>query len=181
LVALRFVPSESAFAYFETLKSYLMSHGRPLAFYSDKHSIFRVSKAQGGQGMTQFGRALSELAIKILRADSSQAKGRVERVNRTLQDWLVKELRIEGISTLAAANAYLPAFVARFNERFAGAPARTEDLHRPLECEPAQLDTILAWRATLCHAATGALLRQQAELRPVRTKTNSEAGGYVPA
>jgi transposase len=148
LVALRFVPSESALAYFETLKSYLTSHGRPLAFYSDKHSIFRVSKAQaqGGQGMTQFGRALSELGIEILCANSSQAKGRVERVNRTLQDRLVKELRLEGISTLAAANAYLPAFVARFNERFAIAPARSEDWHRPLEGGPAQLDMILAWR-----------------------------------
>jgi IS30 family transposase len=136
LVALRFVPSNSAFAYFETLKSYLMRQGRPLAFYSDKHSIFRVSKAQaqGGQGMTQFGRALSELGIEILCANSSQAKGRVERVNRTLRDRLVKELRLEGIATLEAANAYLPAFVARFNERFAGAPARSEDLHRPLEC-----------------------------------------------
>jgi transposase len=148
LVALRFVPSESAFAYFETLKGYLASHGRPLAFYSDKHSIFRVSKpqAQGGQGMTQFGRALSELGIEILCANSSQAKGRVERVNRTLQDRLVKELRLEGVSTIEAANIYLPAFVARFNDRFATVPARPENLHRPLERPPVQLDTILAWR-----------------------------------
>lgn len=148
LVALRFVPSESAFAYFETLKGYLASHGRPLAFYSDKHSIFRVSKpqAQGGQGMTQFGRALSELGIEILCANSSQAKGRVERVNRTLQDRLVKELRLEGVSTIEAANIYLPAFVARFNDRFATVPARPENLHRPLERPTVQLDTILAWR-----------------------------------
>lgn len=148
LVALRFVQSESAFAYFEALKGYLASYGRPLAFYSDKHSIFRVSKphAQSGQGMTQFGRALSELSIEILCANSSQAKGRVERVNRTLQDRLVKELRLEEISTIKAANAYLPGFIGRFNERFASAPARPNDLHRPLERNPAQLDTILAWR-----------------------------------
>jgi hypothetical protein len=76
-VALRLVPSESAFTYFETLKDYLGSQGRPLAFYSDKHSIFRISKpqAEGGQGMTQFGRALSELGIEILCANSSQAGG----------------------------------------------------------------------------------------------------------
>src|SRR5208283_2736681 len=81
LVALRFVGSESAFAYFETLKGYLTAFGRPVAFYSDKHSIFRVSKAEakGGQGVTQFGRAVSELGIEILCANSSQAKGRVER------------------------------------------------------------------------------------------------------
>lgn len=73
------------------LDGYLTAHGRPLAFYSDKHSVFRVSRteANGGQGMTQFGRALAELSIEILCANSSQAKGRVERVNRTLQDRLV--------------------------------------------------------------------------------------------
>ena len=148
LVALRFVGSESAFAYFETLKGYLTDFGRPVAFYSDKHSIFRVSKAEakGGQGVTQFGRAVSELGIEILCANSSQAKGRVERVNRTLQDRLVKELRLEKIATLDAANAYLPAFVARFNERFATDPARPKNLHRPLEHSPADLDAILAWR-----------------------------------
>lgn len=130
------------------MKGYLASYGRPLAFYSDKHSIFRVSKpqAQGGQGMTQFGRALSELSIEILCANSSQAKGRVERVNRTLQDRLVKELRLEGISTIEAANACLPAFIGRFNDRFASDPARLNDVHRPLERTPAKLDTILAWR-----------------------------------
>ena len=130
------------------LKGYLASYGRPLAFYSDKHSIFRVSKpdAEGGQGMTQFGRALSDLGIEILCANSSQAKGRVERVNRTLQDRLVKELRLDSISTLEAANAYLSGFVARFNDRFATAPARPENHHRPLARTLADLDAILAWR-----------------------------------
>ncbi|MGQ7480647.1 ISNCY family transposase, partial [Streptococcus suis] len=92
--------SESAFTYFEALELYLDTYGRPIAFYSDKHSVFRVAKteAKGGQGMTQFGRALSELNIEILCANSSQAKGRVERANRTLQDRLVKELRLAGVS-----------------------------------------------------------------------------------
>ena len=82
---LRFVALESAFACFEALQGYLETHGRPVAFYSDKHAVFRVAKkdAKGGQGMTQFGRALAELGIEILCANSSQAKGRVERVNRT--------------------------------------------------------------------------------------------------
>src|SRR5918997_4362811 len=144
LVALRFVPSESAFAYFETLKSYLTRHGRPLAFYSDKHSIFRVSKAQaqGGQGMTQFGRALSELGIEILCANSSQAKGRVERANRTLQDRLVKELRVAGINSIEAGNAFLPGF----NARFSVVPARSDDLHRPLNIPPERLRLILCRR-----------------------------------
>jgi transposase len=85
LMQLRFVRSESAFTYFEALELYLKRHGAPIAFYSDKHSVFRVAKkdARGGQGMTQFGRALCELNIEILCANSSQAKGRVERMNRT--------------------------------------------------------------------------------------------------
>ena len=92
LMELRFVPSESTFAYFEALKAYLRRHGKPVAFYSDKHSIFRVSNenAVSGTGMTQFGRALSELNIEILCANTSQAKGRVERAHHTLQDRLVK-------------------------------------------------------------------------------------------
>jgi hypothetical protein len=95
LMELRFVASESTFAYFEALKAYLRRHGKPVAFYSDKHSIFRVSNENtaSGNGMTQFGRALSELNIEILCANTSQAKGRVERAHHTLQD------RLEGAET----------------------------------------------------------------------------------
>src|ERR671916_210550 len=117
LMALGFVASESTFAYFGVLRRYLETHGKPVAFYSDKHSIFRVSKedAAGGDGMTQFGRAMAELNIEILCANSSQAKGRVERAHATLQDRLVKELRLAGISDLEAANAFLPGFVNNYN------------------------------------------------------------------
>ena len=148
LMQLRFVPSESAFTYFEALKGYLETHGCPIAFYSDRHSIFRVPRkdAKGGQGMTQFGRALAELNIEILCASSSQAKGRVERVNRTLQDRLVKELRMAGVSSIEAGNAFLPGFIARFNARFAVAPARPNDLHRPLNIPPERLRMILCRR-----------------------------------
>lgn len=148
LMQLRFVPSESAFTYFETLQGYLASHGRPVAFYSDKHSVFRVTRkdAKGGQGMTQFGRALAELGIEILCASSSQAKGRVERANRTLQDRLVKELRLAGISDLEAGNAFLPSFIERFNARFAVVPARSDDRHRPLNMAPERLRAILCQR-----------------------------------
>jgi hypothetical protein len=93
---LRFVASESAFDYFRATRDYLETHGKPVAFYSDKHSIFRVNSkdAAGGDGVTQFGRALSELNIDIICANSPQAKGRVERAFGTLQDRLVKELRL---------------------------------------------------------------------------------------
>jgi hypothetical protein len=144
---LRFVSSESTFAYFAALKTYLGRHGKPVAFYSDKHSIFRVSKenAASGDGMTQFGRALSELNIEILCANTSQAKGRVERAHSTLQDRLVKELRLADISTLDEANAFLPGFIAHYNGRFAKPPARDKDLHRVIS--PRQdLDDVLCWR-----------------------------------
>jgi hypothetical protein len=108
LMQLRFVTSESAFDYFRATRAYLEAHGKPVAFYSDKHGIFRVNAkdAIGGDRITQFGRVLSELNIDIICANSPQAKGRVERAFATLQDRLVKELRLAGISTIAAANAW---------------------------------------------------------------------------
>src|SRR4051794_13830698 len=111
--------SESTFDYFRATRSYLERHGKPVAFYSDKHSIFRVNAkdAAGGDGATQFGRALTELNIHILCANSPQAKGRVERAFGTLQDRLVKELRLAGISTVEAANAWLPGFVEDYNKK----------------------------------------------------------------
>ncbi|PYE43141.1 winged helix-turn helix protein [Rhizobium sp. PP-F2F-G20b] len=148
LMQLRFVRSESAFTYFEALALYLERHGAPIAFYSDKHSVFRVARqdAKGGQGMTQFGRALCELNIEILCANSSQAKGRVERMNRTLQDRLVKDLRLLGIDNMEAGNAFLPDFMESYNTRFAVTPARSEDLHRPLNLAPDRLTEILCKR-----------------------------------
>ncbi|MCO7739392.1 ISNCY family transposase [Brucella intermedia] len=148
LMQLRFVRSESAFTYFEALEHYLKHHGAPFAFYSDKHAVFRVAKkdARGGQGMTQFGRALCELNIEILCANSSQAKGRVERMNRTLQDRLVKELRLAGIDNMEAGNAFLPGFMEDYNTRFAITPARPDDLHRPMNLTPDRLAEILCKR-----------------------------------
>ncbi len=148
LMLLRFVRSESAFSYFEALALYLREHGAPIAFYSDKHSVFRVVKkdAKGGQAMTQFGRALCELNIEILCANSSQAKGRVERMNRTLQDRLVKALRLAGVDNMAAGNAFLSSFMSRYNARFSVVPARSDDLHRLLNLAPDRLTEILCKR-----------------------------------
>ena len=92
---------------------------KPVTLYSDKHSIFRVVRreAPSSDGMTQFGRALHELNIDILCANTSQAKGRVERAHQTLQDRLVKELRLQGISDKAAGSAFpfLSTFSAGYN------------------------------------------------------------------
>ena len=105
--------------------------------------------------MTQFGRALHALNIDIICANSSPAKGRVERANKTLQDRLVKELRLAGAATLAEGNALLPAFIADYNARFAKAPANAKDLHRPLRAGD-DLDDAFAWKEerTLSQALT---------------------------
>jgi hypothetical protein len=147
LMQMRFVASESAFDYFRTIRAYLQAYGKPVALYSDKHGIFRVNAkdAVGGDRITQFGRALMALNIDIICANSPQAKGRIERAFGTLQDRMVKELRLAGISTIAAANAWLPGFIDSYNARFGRQPANAKDLHRPLTAAD-NLDEILAWR-----------------------------------
>ena len=147
LQELRFVASESAFDYFASTRSYLERYGKPVAFYSDKASIFRVAapEAAKGAGITQFGRALSELNIDIVCAHTPQAKGRVERAHLTLQDRLVKELRLRGLSTPEAGNAYLPEFRGDYNERFSREPASCHDAHRPVR-DDEDLDRIFTWQ-----------------------------------
>ena len=147
LMTLRFAASESAFSYFLATRNYLEAHGKPVAFYSDKHGIFRVNSkdAAGGKGRTQFGRALTELNIDIICANQPHAKGRVERAFGTLQDRLVKELRLAGVSGIEQANAWLPGFLADYNGRFGRQPLNGTDLHRPLSASD-DLDEILAWR-----------------------------------
>ena len=144
---LRFCPCETTFDYFQATKRYLETYGKPVAFYSDKHSIFRINKPDPttGSGMTQFGRALQDLNIDIICANSSQAKGRVERANRTLQDRLVKELRLRDISDIDAGNQYLPEFRQAFNQRFAKVPFNDKDLHRPLN-QFDDLEDALTWQ-----------------------------------
>jgi transposase len=134
LMYLQFVDAETTFNYFAGVRFYLSEFGKPLAFYSDKFGVFRVNipNALSGTGLTQFGRALKELDIELICAHSPQAKGRVERANQTLQDRLTKELRLRGLGTVAAANAYLPEFIAAYNQRFAVAPRSAESAHRPL-------------------------------------------------
>src|SRR5271169_968674 len=157
LMHLQFVESESTFAYFHAARAYLEAWGKPVAFYSDKHGVFRVNQtgALGGDGMTQFGRALHALNIDIICANSSQAKGRVERAHKTLQDRLVKELRLAGVRTLPEGNTLLPAFIADYNARFAKPPANKKDLHRPLRAGD-DLDDAFAWKEerTLSRALT---------------------------
>jgi transposase len=147
LVQLRFVDSESFFSYAGAAEEYFRRCGKPVAFYSDKHGIFRVNLPSAGSGdaLTQFGRAMQELDIQIICANTPQAKGRVERVNQTLQDRLVKEMRLRSISSLADGNAYLAEFIEDFNRRFAIEPRSSVNAHRPLTAKD-DLARILTWQ-----------------------------------
>ncbi len=150
LMELWFVPDETFFAYCEATRHYLERFGKPVAFYSDKHGIFRVNQERPlgtTSGLTQFGRAMHDLDIQIICANSPQAKGRIERANQTLQDRLVKELRLRGISDIETANAFLPEFREDFNRRFAVQPRSTHNAHRPL-LKADNLDVILTHQET---------------------------------
>ncbi|HEV7833042.1 MAG TPA: ISNCY family transposase [Caballeronia sp.] len=155
LMTLHFTATESTFSYFEATRQYIEAHGKPVALYSDRASVFHCSNPAStpGKGVTQYGRALYELNVDTLCANSSQAKGRVERANLTLQDRLVKELRLRKINTKEAANAYAPHFIADFNERFGKAPRSAYNAHRPLRADE-NLDLILTCRVSRCVSAT---------------------------
>jgi len=149
VVQLLFVESESFFSYCQAAEGYFRQYGKPVAFYSDKHGIFRVNVPSTGAGeaLTQFGRAMQDLNIQIICANSPQAKGRVERVIQTLQDRLPKELRLRGIANRMDGNAYLPEFIQDFNQRVAVEPRSTVDAHRPLTPKE-DLARILTWQET---------------------------------
>ncbi len=136
----RFVRHDSTPENLRLLRSYLRRWGRPLAFYTDKASLFKTSRPQqreeqlrGQLPKTQIGRALEELGIEWIPAHSPQAKGRIERFFGTAQDRLVKGLRKEGIDTLAGAQRYLErVFLPLWNRRFTVAAANPAEAHRPL-------------------------------------------------
>jgi len=130
----RFYPGDTVQAHMDLLGRWLKVQGRPVALYTDRHSIFQAQKR--GQidveGETQFSRALAELGIGLIRANSPQAKGRVERSFGTAQDRWVKELRLAKARTLDEANAVLEKLLPEHNRRFSVAAAEPANAHRPL-------------------------------------------------
>jgi hypothetical protein len=137
LLAARLVPGESTAAVMGVLRAVLQTHGLPQALYTDRaHWAFHTPRAGQGpdrQQLTQVGRALAQLGIEHIPAYSPQARGRSERVNRTLQDRLVNELRVAGIRSGAGANRYLAAhFLPAYNARFSRAPADPASAFVPL-------------------------------------------------
>jgi transposase len=158
LTALRFAPVESCKAYLETLRDHVLTHGTPLAFYSDRHGIFRVNAkdAEGGDGKTGFGRVVERLEIGLINALTPQAKGRVERANQTLQDRLVKEMRLRGICSMTEGQAFLAEFMQTWNAKFAVEPRDLRSAHRTWAKSDDELELVLASREerTLSKALT---------------------------
>jgi transposase len=150
ILAAQFFPSETAFGYLSLLRQLLQRHGVPLAFYGDRSGIFvrnddawTVQEQLAGKRQpTQFGRALAQLGITFIAAQSPQAKGRVERLWGVLQDRLSSELRLAGAVDLDSANAVLRTFLADYNRRFARPPRETPTAWRPA---PQNLDRIVCF------------------------------------
>lgn len=146
VLAAVFVPVEAMEAYMKTLRHYIKKHGRPVALYADKHSIFYISdkdKLQEGE-LTQFGRVTKTLDIELIAAHSPQAKGRVERAFQVFQDRVIKEMRLAGVSSIEQGNAFLAKYLPLYNRRFAKVPRQPEDAHRSVQHSEQELDLIFS-------------------------------------
>ncbi len=147
IMHLKFVSSESTATYFLALKEYMQKHGKPLSYYSDRFSVFRVNNDKEGyrkEGLTQVGRALKELDVELICANSPQAKGRVERMFNTLQDRLIKEMRLKGISSIEEAAPYLEEYIKEHNAFFAVMPANETNMHR--SCTLEEIDRAFCYK-----------------------------------
>ena len=153
-VAARFYAYEGTIPAMDSFKQYVTRHGIPLAVYADKHTTYRSpaeptveEQLEGREPQSQFGRALGDLGVELIPAHSPQAKGRVERLFKTFQDRLIKEMRLAGIATIEEANRFLEGYLPIYNQRFSVQPAQATDLHRPMPagCE---LDRLLCIKTT---------------------------------
>ena len=135
----RFYEYEGVYPAMDSLERYLRRYGRPMSLYMDKHSTYKTTRQasldellRDQSAATQLGRACRELAIEVIHADSPQAKGRIERSFRTHQDRLIKEMRLEGISTMEQANEFLDVYLPVHNQKFSVLPLKDKNLHRRL-------------------------------------------------
>lgn len=145
----RFYAYEGTSPAMDSFRRYVTRYGLPLAVYADKHTTYHSPAAPtvddqlaGTKPRSQFGRALDERGVELIPAHSPQAKGRIERLFKTFQERVIKEMRLADISTLAAANRFLETYLPLYTHRFAVVPAQAADLHRPRPAARA-LDQIL--------------------------------------
>ncbi len=141
----RFYDYEGTIPAMDSFGRYITEYGLPMSVYLDRHTTYasyvRNSEFREAAPISQFGRAMKELGVRMLFAHSPQAKGRIERLFNTFQDRLVKEMRLNGVKTIEEANRFLSSYLPVYNERFSVTPKSEEDLHRKLE--DIDLDTVL--------------------------------------
>jgi len=147
----KFYGYEGTIPAMDSFKKYIGKYGLPMSVYLDKHTTYKSpaeptleDELNGTEPLSEFGRALAELGVELIHAHSPQAKGRIERLFNTLQDRLVKEMRLEGISTMEEANKFLVSYLPWYNRRFAVQPKKKENLHR--RPKGLDLDTILCMK-----------------------------------
>jgi len=135
----RFSPYEGTLPAMDSFKRYVEKYGIPASIYLDKHSTYKSTKKQSiedqlnnQEHLSQFARAVGEIGVNIIYADSPQAKGRIERLFHTFQDRVIKEMRLQGISSIAEGNRFLKRYLPVYAKRFGVKPAKQGDLHRPL-------------------------------------------------
>jgi hypothetical protein len=147
---MQFFPTENTQGYMTVAKQHLLKYGRPVSLYSDKHSVFNANGkySQDTNAQTQFHRALKTLDIELILAKTPQAKGRVERANRTLQDRLIKEMRLVGINTIEQANVFLGQYIEKHNKQFARQALNDNDAHREVLQTPREIDLIFSLHHT---------------------------------
>ncbi len=150
----KFVEAETTWSYLELMRDIFISHGLPLSLYSDRHSIFHtlreptiVEQLNDSPPLTQFGRAMHELGIGLIKAWSPQAKGRIERLWGVLQDRLVVELRLKEVKNIKQANEVLEKFLKEYNRRFTFPSKKQESAFSKAPCIN-QLDRILCLKDT---------------------------------
>jgi len=146
----RFYEYEGTMPAMDSFKRYILKYGLPQSVYLDCHSTYKSTKKQtiedellNRQSLSQFGRALEELGVNLIHAQSAPAKGRVERLFKTFQDRLIKEMRLKGLKSITEGNEFLSHYLPIFNKRFNVMPLQNEDLHRPL-AEGINLDKIFS-------------------------------------
>jgi hypothetical protein len=145
----RFYEYEGTLPAMDSFKRYIRKYGFPMSLYMDKHTTYKSTgrpsiedELNGTEPVSEFGRAMRELGIQLIHAHSPQAKGRVERLFNTLQDRLVKEMRLRSISSIEGANTFLTEYLPIYNRRFGKKAAQRENLHRPIS-KGLNLDSIL--------------------------------------
>lgn len=174
----RFYPYEGTFPAMDSFKRYIKKYGIPVSLYLDKHSTYKstaqpsIEEVLGNtKPLSEFERAMKEFGVRVIHADSPQAKGRVERLFRTLQDRLVKEMRLEKISTIEEANKFLVKYLCKHNKKFAVKPAKQSDLHREIP-KGTNLDSILC-RKTQRVLRNDLTVEYKSKLYQIKDKVNA--------